>query len=179
MHPVFVFYRCSVVKDEKSSYNNNMNFTARKDPTDSVLGTLQNHMLTHWGLNEMADILQTTYSNVSLKESVSIFTDMLICVHGTVVDGSVLVQLMAWCPKWVNEVRFVLLKSNSNYILGIAIKHLCISCIRTQFSSTLFQSLVFNQWETTLQCNVVTHWLSQYPEWSLHIFHFYKVSIKV
>ena len=24
-----------------------------------------------------------------------------------------------------------------------------------------------SQWETTLQCNVVSHWLSQYPEWSL------------
>ena len=24
-----------------------------------------------------------------------------------------------------------------------------------------------SQWETTLQCNVVSHWLSSYPEWSL------------
>ena len=26
-----------------------------------------------------------------------------------------------------------------------------------------------SQWETTLQCNVVSHWLSPCPEWSLHI----------
>ena len=28
-----------------------------------------------------------------------------------------------------------------------------------------------NQWETTLQCNIVSHWLCPYPEWSLHLLH--------
>ena len=27
-----------------------------------------------------------------------------------------------------------------------------------------------SQWETTLQCNVVSHWLSPYPEWSLLLY---------
>ena len=26
----------------------------------------------------------------------------------------------------------------------------------------------FSQWEMTLQCNVISHWLSLYPEWSLY-----------
>ena len=25
-----------------------------------------------------------------------------------------------------------------------------------------------SQWETTLHCNVISHWLSSYPQWSLH-----------
>ena len=28
-----------------------------------------------------------------------------------------------------------------------------------------------SQWKTTLQCNVVTFWLSQWPDWSLPIVH--------
>ena len=34
-----------------------------------------------------------------------------------------------------------------------------------------------SQWETTLHCNVVSHWLSQYPEWSLRRLYGKSVSI--
>ena len=37
--------------------------------------------------------------------------------------------------------------------------------LTTMKTSTFMYGL--NQWETTLQCNVVSHWLSTYPEWSL------------
>ena len=43
-----------------------------------------------------------------------------------------------------------------------------------------------NQWETTLQCNVVSHWQGAYTKWSLHmwdtsivIFSYkYKISLR-
>ena len=37
-------------------------------------------------------------------------------------------------------------------------------------SSPMFQEIFwiwFSHWETTLQCNVASHWLSPYPEWFL------------
>ena len=30
----------------------------------------------------------------------------------------------------------------------------------------------FSQWETTLHCNVASHWLSPYPEWSIYKCYF-------
>ena len=39
-----------------------------------------------------------------------------------------------------------------------------------KFQHQTDQSLCgLSQWETTLQCNVVSHWLSPYPEWTLDI----------
>ena len=33
--------------------------------------------------------------------------------------------------------------------------------------SWIYSGFELSQWETTLHCNVVSHWLSPYPEWSL------------
>ena len=92
-------------------------------------------------------------------------------------DQSTMVQVMAWChqatshylnqcwprslspygitrPQWVNE-RKQLQRHETNTPQGVHGR-------RRDHSG-----YVLSQWEMTLNCNIISHWLSPCPDWSL------------
>ena len=56
-------------------------------------------------------------------------------------------------------------------VLGCFCIYLCRIVFCLVISGTNHSGMGLSQWETMLFCNVVSHWLSTYPGWSLNMYH--------
>ena len=72
-------------------------------------------------------------------------------------NTTILIQKRIWKYRLQHDGHFVSASMCWSYIIILYI-------FRNQGSG-----YVLSPWETTLQCNIVSHWLSPYPEWSLSI----------
>ena len=61
-----------------------------------TVAEILSNKLTHWGLNEMAELLQMTFSNVFLKKGILIQISLKFVPKGQIINKSALVQVMAW-----------------------------------------------------------------------------------
>ena len=145
---------------------------------------------------KMAAIFQTTFSNAFFNENVWTSNKISLKFVSEVSINNIpaMIQIMAWCrlgnkplpdpmmislpmhicvtrPQWVNgfELYFInqthWIKWPRRYWQSLG-HQLCYSWLPDQI---LCHHYVYvpSQWETMLHCNVVSHWLGAYTEWSL------------
>ena len=69
-----------------------------------------------------------------------------------------------WILQALQKNLYVLTRYNTNH------KDVLVNQHQISFMHILRERFVYapSQWETTLQCNVVSHWLGAYTEWSLY-----------
>ena len=86
---------------------------------------------------------------------------MSLDVTGPSDDKSTMVQVMAWCHQATG------LYLNQCWPRSLTI----IPCPLPHNLSMCRDHFVYapRQWETKLQCNIISHWLGTYTKWSLHM----------
>ena len=74
---------------------------------------------------------------------------------------------LVWCNHVVHKVKHI--STTANTIDEVDTSQ-SVAMTPSQYYIIFRDHFVYapNQWETTLHCNVVSHWLGAYTKWSLH-----------
>ena len=124
-----------------------------------------NTLSPRWNWQHFADDI---FKRIFFKENIwiSFKISLKFVPEGPINNTEVLVQIMTRRRPGDNPLSEPMMVSLPT--------HICVT--RPQWVKIWFICYIrdhsgygFSQWGTTLQCNVVSHWLSPYLEWSLYI----------